>query len=93
MLASRSARRLAAFAEKEGRACLAPALPCRGVLHRGDVEQRPGEYVSVEHIGTRCGHEFAKLAHTAFLERLRLVGQRLEFRIEVPWFTHRKVFH
>jgi hypothetical protein len=44
------------------------------------MEQRPGQYVGVESIGPGCRHQFAKLAHAAFLERLRLVGQRLEFR-------------
>lgn len=93
MLVRRSARRCATLALKEGRACLAPALPCRGVLHHEGVEQRPGQYLGIERIGPGRGHQLAKLAHAPFLKRLGLVGKGFEFQIKVAGFAHRKVFH
>jgi hypothetical protein len=54
-------------------------------------EQRARKAVGIERIGAGRHDEFAELANAAFLEQLRLVRERLQLRIKIPWFAHRKV--
>ena len=44
-----------------------------------------------ERIGPGGDHQFAKLLHLAGFQFPRLVFQRLQFRIVIPWFAHHRL--
>src|SRR3546814_2518567 len=86
--ATRSRRSFSCAALKEASARFAPALLCAGIFRRDRPQQRAGEHVGVDLVGTRGDDEFAKLANAAFLEGLRFRFERLQFRIDVAGFAH-----
>jgi hypothetical protein len=74
---------------KEGRATLAPALPCDHVGRTYSGEQRARQLFDGKCIGTGRDHQLAKLLELGLLELPRLAVERLQLRVKVTWLAHR----
>ena len=75
--------RFATTREKEGGAFAAPRLLGVGVALLDGGQQRAGQGVEIQRIGAGEQHEFAQLGEALRLQPLRLLGQRLEFGVDV----------
>ena len=73
---------------KERGPALRPCLPLSGILGFRQHDQRTSQFLGGESIGPGRDDQLAKLLHLAILQVLRLVLQRPQFRIEVPWLAH-----
>ncbi|MGN7998892.1 hypothetical protein [Sphingomonas sp. 22176] len=73
---------------KEGRAALAPVLPRDHIGQADCGEQRARQLLHRQCIGTGRDHQFAELLELGLFEVSRLAVERLQFRIEVTWFSH-----
>ncbi|OAI27105.1 hypothetical protein A1351_13940 [Methylosinus sp. R-45379] len=65
-----------------------PCLPLSGILGFRQHDQSARQFVGAECVGSGRNDQLAKLLHLAVSEVSRLVFERLQFRVEVPWLAH-----
>jgi hypothetical protein len=65
-----------------------PCLPLSSIFSLSQHDQRACQFIDAKAICTDGDNQFAELLHFAALEVARLVLERFQFPIEIPWLAH-----
>jgi hypothetical protein len=62
--------------------------PSSGLFCLGQHDQRTRQFIGGECVSRGGDNQFAELPHLAGFQPARLVFERFELRVKVPWLAH-----